>query len=210
MRDISKSHTKHIFLEGPIQQGKSTLIRKVLAPYKDYVGGFASQRLNLPDGTTMAYRIGPAAQTPLTAPFNDDVKGGHNGVFRINTPSGMALKFPEVFDCCGIDYLKNNDGKKIILLDEIGGAEMLNDDFSKELYQLLSGDIPCIGVIKRYKSAGFMSKTAGYSKEISSKNLALRTRLTEELNGKIIEFKRNDHEVEQILEDFLCGIFMTR
>ena len=51
---------RHLFLEGPIQTGKSTLLRRLLAPYKDQIGGFASQRMLNDDGRTIGYRIGPA------------------------------------------------------------------------------------------------------------------------------------------------------
>ena len=61
---------RHLFLEGPIQKGKSTLLRELLAPYMNEVGGFTSQRLLDSEGETVAFRIGSARSTPLTAPYH--------------------------------------------------------------------------------------------------------------------------------------------
>lgn len=196
---------KHLFLEGPIQKGKSTLLREMLAPYMDEVGGFSSQRLLDSQGKTIAYRIGCAGNTSLTAPFHDN----YDGIFRIITRRGTSLKYPEVFDNEGLTYLTQNTGKKLILLDEIGGAELLNYKFRNALYNVLAGDIPCIGVIKQEVKAKFMSATAGYEKTLLSYNKELRKSLIHKYNGRIFQFKRNDAALRQEIEVFLCGIFMT-
>lgn len=200
---------RHLFLEGPIQEGKSTLLREVLKPYMAHTGGFASQRLIAPDGTTQAYRIGPASETALTAPFDINVPGGSNGIFRINRNERGSDKFPEVFDTDGVRYLTETEGKKVILLDEIGGAEMLSEPFMSALCRLLAGTVPCIGVLKRYENAAFMSKTAGYNDTMASLNNKLRQKIKNEFNGKILYFKRNDDKIKRELEEFLCGIFTT-
>ncbi len=200
---------RHLFLEGPIREGKSTLLRKVLKPYMRHVGGFASQRLVLPDGTTRAFRIGPADKTGLTAPFTENITGGCDGVFRINSADSAGSKFPGVFDTDGVRYLTDTAGKKIMLLDEIGGAEMLSEPFMAALYGLLAGGIPCIGVLKRNKNAAFMSRTAGYAGSIGQLNAELREKIINEYNGKILSFRRDDAGVEEELEDFICGIFTT-
>lgn len=61
--------SKILFLEGPIQTGKSTLIREVLGSHLQECGGFASQRLVDASGQTRGFRIGPASTTDLTAPL---------------------------------------------------------------------------------------------------------------------------------------------
>ncbi|MGN0704031.1 MAG: nucleoside-triphosphatase [Lentihominibacter sp.] len=196
---------KHLFLEGPIQKGKSTLLRELLSPYMNEVGGFTSQRLLDSEGKTVAFRIGSARNTPLTAPYDEN----YNGIFRVITTQGQSLKYPEVFENEGLRYLTNNKGKKLILLDEIGGAELLSYCFRKELYNLLSGDTPCIGVIKQEVKAKFMSATAGYEKNLLSYNRELRKLLISKYGGKILQFKRNDENLKREIEDFLYRIFTT-
>ena len=196
---------KHLFLEGPIQKGKSTLLRDLLAPHMQEVGGFASQRLIDSEGKTIAFRIGRANTTSLTAPFHDK----YDGIFRIITKRGTSLKYPEVFDNEGLIYLTHNTGKKLILLDEIGGAELLNYKFRNALYTVLAGDTPCIGVIKQEVKAKFMSATAGYEKKLLSYNRELRKLLTSKYDSRILQFRRNDDNLRQEIEAFLYKIFMT-
>ena len=54
----------NLFIEGPIQTGKSTLIRKVLreafGPSLDGVAGFTSQRLTDAGGQLLGFRLAPA------------------------------------------------------------------------------------------------------------------------------------------------------
>lgn len=199
---------RHLFLEGPIQMGKSTLLRELLRPYKGMIGGFASQRMLNDEGMTIGYRIGPADSTTLTIPFTE----GRDlpGVFRIIHEDGTSEKFPEVFDTYGIELLDAAKGKKLILLDEIGGAELLNAGFRKALYDVLAGEIPCIGVIKLNSKASSMSKTAGYSSAVIEYNTQLRDRLTSEYGGQILSFKRDDTDLKKEAEDFICGIFTTK
>ncbi|MDO4545917.1 MAG: nucleoside-triphosphatase [Bacillota bacterium] len=207
-----KRHPFHLFIEGPSRTGKSTLLRQMLAPYMDHVGGFASQRLLDDDGNTVAFRIGSAATTPLTAPFSEAEKP--DGIFRITHPDGTTEKFPEVFDRDGIAYLTQTRNKKLILLDEIGGAELLSAPFRGALARVLSGSIPCIGVIKLPEKARFMSRTAGYAKTVVEYNKDLRRKLQETHNAKVLYFDRDagdesTAEVKKEIEEFLCGIFTT-
>lgn len=208
---------QHLFLEGPIRAGKSTFLRHLLRPYMDRVGGFSSQRLLDNQGNTKAFRIGPARGTPLTSPYfalgtpeytRAEDQGG-NGIFRINRDDGSLGKFSQVFRREGVHYLKDTRGKKLLLLDEIGGVEMQEARFRRTLYDILAGPIPCIGVIKLEEKAALMTKTAGYEKSIVSYNRELRRRLTEEYNGKILPFRRDDETMTREVKEFVCGIFTT-
>ena len=192
---------KHLLLEGPIQLGKSTLLRKLLQPVMTSVGGFSSQRMTDDQDQTIAFRIGAAAETPLTVPFH----GNENltGIFRCTDDNGNIQKFPEVFDTLGVSYLKHNEGKKLILLDEIGGAELLNESFRTALYDSLAADIPCIGVIKLEDSARRMCKMAGYTHTVADYNAELRYRLITEFDGKILTFERDNQKIEDEVTAFI-------
>lgn len=207
----------HLFLEGTVQSGKSTLLRQLLQPHMDVIGGFSCQRLKDTQGRTRAFRIGPPQSTPLTAPYplpgtHEYIrmeKQGGKGIFRVNREDGSFGKFPQVFHREGVDYLSDTAGKKLLLLDEIGGAELAEKEFRQALYATLAGSVPCIGVIKLEEKAAFMKRTVGYEKDILSYNRELRQRLIEEWNGKIIPFRRGDDRIKEEIEEFICGIFMT-
>lgn len=197
---------KHLFLEGPIQTGKSTLLRRCLAPYRDRLGGFSSQRLVRPGEPPAAYRITEAddfclqREPDLTLP----------GIFQIRTPHG-AEKHPEVFAEYGVSLLERAAGRDLILLDEIGGSELLVPEFHRALYRLLAGSTPCIGVVKLNEKARSMSRTAGWPNTVSAANRELRTAIRERFDGEILLFDpRRDpaaaERAERIIKEFLSYV----
>lgn len=143
----------NLFIEGPIQTGKSTLIRKVLreffGPSLEGVAGFTSQRLTDADGHLLGFRLAPAdaALTVVCDPAATD------NVFKSFTPNGTRVDM-SVFETAGIRYMDEalkaaKAGQaQVILLDEIGGHELASDAFRQKLYQLLDSEFPCVGVIK--------------------------------------------------------------
>ena len=146
-------HMNNLFIEGPIQTGKSTLIRKVLreffGPSLEGVAGFTSQRLTDADGQLLGFRLAPAdaALTIVCDPASAD------NVFKSFTADGTRVDM-SVFETAGIRYMDEalkaaKAGQaQVILLDEIGGHELASDAFRQKLYQLLDSEFPCVGVIK--------------------------------------------------------------
>lgn len=189
---------KHLFLEGDSGVGKSTLIRKLIAPHVDKLGGFSSQRLLDESGNTAAFRIVPANDLHLALPYEDTP----DTIFRTISTDHRGQSFPEVFDSEGVKLLNGSSGNKLILLDEIGGLELKCPAFKGKLFEILSGDTPCIGVIKQLKKAASMD--AG---SITDQNHLLRKKMLEEFGCKILQFKRNDPAVIDEVENFINKIF---
>jgi nucleoside-triphosphatase THEP1 len=143
----------NLFIEGPIQTGKSTLIRKVLketfGPELDGVTGFTSQRITEEDGHLLGFRLAPADES-ISIVANPV---GMEHVFKWFGPDGPHIDM-NVFEIAGTEYMKNaltqiaSGRAQIVLLDEIGGHELACDAFRESLYELLDSDAPCIGVIK--------------------------------------------------------------
>lgn len=175
--------TRILFLEGPIQTGKSTLIRQALGNHIEDCGGFASQRLVDVSGETVGFRIGPAASTALTAPVSGFRPGPapvmsfadrpvlpeylltgpegnvYTGVFKYFDRSGHLHTDQEIFEVLGVHYLLSSRNKPLILLDEIGGSELLSDTFRNALYDILASGIPCLGVLKQSEHARRLQRT---------------------------------------------------
>lgn len=194
---------RHLFLEAESGAGKSTLIRKLIAPYIDLVSGFTSQRLQNENGETVAFRIVPASDLRLAVPYEDTPES----IFRIITEEVRGLNKPEIFESEGMKYLADNDGKQLILLDEIGGIELRNDAFREKLHEVLAGDIPCIGVIKQNRHAANMSCLSGKTPVTVQLNFELREKMLNEYGCKILDFKRNDAAVEAEVRTFIENIF---
>ena len=143
----------NLFIEGPIQTGKSTLIRKVLreffGPSLEGVAGFTSQRLTDADGQFLGFRLAPA-DAALTVVC--DLVTADN-VFKQFTPNGTQVDM-NVFETAGIRYMDEaleaaKAGQaQVILLDEIGGHELASDAFRQKLYQVLDSEYLCVGVVK--------------------------------------------------------------
>lgn len=215
------------------------------------VGGFASQRLLAPSSSlasetcgfsgnkpggfapgsgfpsdgTCAFRIGPAASTPLTAPLTDipilsDFFAGSDlptrsretvaaqlaayGIFKFLRfwPDGRTFVDNTAFETLGVHYLKDTDGRKLMLLDEIGGHELTCRPFMDALLELLAGDIPCIGVIKAPASTRRMDAS------LLDLHSQLRTSILETYGGEILYYERGDESVQRKVEQFIYSSLM--
>lgn len=195
--------TKILFLEGPIQTGKSTLIRACLGDHLSECGGFTSQRLIGADGTTRGFRLCPAS-APLTAPAEgiagEDIAGEGfadgvfkhfrpDGVFKYFRPEGPAYQDQQVFDRLGVQLLEASKNTPLILLDEVGGSELLRAPFRKKLDEVLGSGVPCLGVLKLYENARRLERSY-QDAPIARANLELRRHITEDLGGTVLYYDR--------------------
>ena len=195
--------TKILFLEGPIQTGKSTLIRACLGDHLSECGGFTSQRLIGADGTTRGFRLCPAS-APLTAPAEgiagEDIAGEGfadgvfkhfrpDGVFKYFRPEGPAYQDQQVFDRLGVQLLEASKTTPLILLDEVGGSELLREPFRKKLDEVLGSGVPCLGVLKLYENARRLERSY-QDAPIARANLELRRHITEDLGGTVLYYDR--------------------
>jgi len=195
---------KHFFLEGPIQEGKSTLIRKIIKDHLHRVGGFSSQRLLNDCGETVGFRLAPAAEAmALTAKYSP----GLSDVFLYFDGEKTKME-PEIFTEIAINYLRESEGKELILLDEIGGIELLAPNFRLELYEILKRDIPCLGVLKLEISMRHMCDNAAVDRDCIDYHLKLRADLINRFGADIIRFERSySEEAENAMKLFLESVF---
>ena len=194
---------KHIFLEGPIQEGKSTLIRKLLKADLSQIGGFSSQRLLNESGETVGFRIAAAGEAmDLTRKYSPELPD----VF-LHFNGSRTEKRSDVFADTAVKYLRESRGKQLILLDEIGGVELLSPEFRKEMYRVLEGDIPCLGVLKLESSSRRMCGNADIGSDFLPYHLQLRDDLVSRFGAEIVPFERkNAEKTEKILADFMARV----
>ena len=189
------------FLEGPIQTGKSTYLRKILkaefGPNLTGVAGFTSQRVVSSEGELLGFGIAPAAAEILyTAGDQTETSWSQDGaagvptdstagvpastrMFKTFGPAGPRVDM-SVFETYGVELLEDAIAKaksgeaRVVLLDEIGGHEMVCPEFTKRLYELLDMDVRCVGVIKHPASA----------KRMDPSILALNEELHKKITGE--------------------------
>lgn len=153
---------KCLFLQGDSQTGKSTLILKSIQPFLSVTTGFLTQRL-LKESETKAFCLKPIESADASIAAYDVKKPD---IFLEHSMDKWH-RYEEVFETTGINLLTNLNGKKLIVLDEIGGMELLIEPFREKLYEVLSSGIPCIGVIKSYRNKAAMEKSVNLEQKYS-------------------------------------------
>lgn len=145
----------HLFLQGPIGIGKSTLLQKAIKLSGFSITGFTAQRL-IENGKTIGYRAVMVNGTlpALEASCPDDM----DGVFLLNGKRNVSVLERAIQQ---VERDMQSPEVKLVLLDEIGGIELTSDAFMGPLRRILSGAKPCIGVLK---SAGNLAHTSSVLK----------------------------------------------
>ncbi len=188
---------KHLFLQGPIGSGKSTLIREAIMPYLPRVGGFYVQRLLL-DDSCRAFSLNPVT-IPKEYSLNQKVQRLEETekVFLYCGDNEQWQFKLDVFEVFGALYLSRSigQGKKLILLDEVGGIELQCAPFLQALLDTLDGDIPCLGVLK----ADINSRTLDNHLADQSNNTTTRKPLLQKLidhpQVKLLDFQPETSEL---------------
>lgn len=195
---------KSLFLTGNSGEGKTTLLFQCLKPYRAVTGGFFSQRLVSESGDTVGFRLASANEEWEPKICYHD---GLTNIFLKRTKEGM-VSFPEVFQKEGRELLTSHGDHKLILLDEIGGVELLIPEFMEAVYACLNGPKPCIGVIKsRNNFAIMMARNGGNSSAFHLRD-ELEESVRMSLHNQLLTYHRKDEEAvrEKILKYLREGI----
>jgi nucleoside-triphosphatase len=195
-----------LFLQGNTKLGKSTLLTDCLRPYRNDAGGFLVQRM-VQDGATRAFCLFALSNgiPPLTVPYNEHAEH----IFIEQTKQGWQ-QYPEVFARAGAALLSPAAlaGKKLIVLDEIGGIELLSPEFRAALSRALGGDIPCIGVIKSAVNRAKMEDKLDLEHEYQVQYRRLFEDISGKFRGKIITLTDETRaQVQLELQKFLQVIY---
>ncbi len=139
---------KRLFLTGPIGAGKSSLIRKALGDSINKAGGFVTERI-IEDGVLVGFDL-----------VNLDTDSSLSRLRFLTFKSGNVCINDEVFSEFVPRILQEATKKPFVVLDEIGGFEILIPEFVEAFDKLIESDIPCIGVLKALPSAEKISRVA--------------------------------------------------
>ena len=177
---------KNLFLTGPIGCGKSTSIAAALENHLEKAGGFLTVRQKDADGRAVAYW--------LKRPDGSD---GQIIIDYSEKPYTMHL---EVFENLGVQLLQEARQYDYVVLDEIGGFEVLSETFLDALMTLLQSDIPCIGVMKGEGPASKMIQKLGLGDVYVQKAEALRQWMRQDENTLLYECGQFDPEGRALAE----------
>ncbi len=184
---------KHLFLTGVSGIGKTTIIRQALGSAAGYAGGFITERVADGDGSIEGFDLYPAA-----AAIGHD---GFDGLRFLDLGTTPPRKDNEVFRESAAQMLREAEYYPFVMLDEIGGFEMLIPQFRNELAQLLNSDAPIIGVIKGAENAEELRASFGLGEKFTMLTDNLRAVLANDEDTVVIEVKqRGDETARRIVE----------
>jgi len=135
----------HVFLTGEIQQGKSTIINRLLKATGIAPDGFKTVSGPVSaDGSSDVHMIPADGGGALKAENIVFHRRGHHG-------RGGVEVYDNVFDTLGVSLLKSN-GRPLIVMDELGTKEIGAKKFQNAVLTCLDGEIPILGVVQKRKS----------------------------------------------------------
>ncbi len=138
----------HVFLTGPKQVGKSTLLNAILASFSGKLGGFRTVRLHsyLPGHYTVH----------LFSPHEEPKPTEENLLFVCGKPGADTI---DRFERLGCAALRSSVEADLLLMDELGPHETEAAGFQEAVWNAVEGEIPVLGVLQEADSA-FLKKIA--------------------------------------------------
>ena len=132
----------HVFLTGPVQIGKSTLIAAALEQLRpERLGGFRTVSAKPEaDGSRPVYLHPAAAQDLLCEVYNR---------VGIRHPALGIASFPDAFETAWLAALEGAEDCDLILMDERGRMERHAEGYSARIRTLLDGAVPILGVVQK-------------------------------------------------------------
>jgi nucleoside-triphosphatase len=128
----------NIFLTGPRQIGKSTVLQKTLA--------LLQKEMPLSLGGFLTYWAGEDERQLYLAPA--DPAHGQKAARLADDRQGRQTQYAEVFDTLGVKLLSDKSPTQLICMDELGFMEDKSQLFKGLVLACLDADTPVIGVLR--------------------------------------------------------------
>ncbi|MDE2444295.1 MAG: hypothetical protein O0X49_07965 [Methanocorpusculum sp.] len=168
--------SRHLFLTGDVQVGKSTIISRVVAELGVPVSGFRTVAVAGEDGESDIFLI-PAAGT------RDDCTPA--SLLARRTPGKLPEVHAGVFVSRGVPLLTECPGP-LIVMDELGWMEGSSFLFQEAVFSVLDGTVPVLGVV-RDRRLPFLDAVRGHP-EVEV--LVVTRESREEMQGFVLRVMR--------------------
>lgn len=180
---------RNLFLTGSVGCGKSTSIANALEEKLPEAGGFLTVRQRDESGRAVAYWLQRCDGSERQCIIDYSAR-----------PYTMHM---EVFETFAVELLGHAKQCDYVVLDEIGGFEVLSDAFMEALMELLESEIPCIGVMKGEGPASKMIQKLGLGDAYVQKAEALRQWMRQDENTLLYECGQFDPEGLRLAQEWV-------
>ncbi|WP_265457229.1 nucleoside-triphosphatase [Enterococcus sp. HY326] len=185
----------NFFLEGPKFSGKSTLLQTLLQTNGAFSGFYVERWLDN-RGQIVAFELRDAAFLQAALPPIPE----HFFIIRQPQPQWQTAVF-EKFGCRLLEQAQASEN--LILLDEIGGIELLAPNFMKQLLAILQGSQKIVGVFKSEKNYQEQRQRLAIPSELDEKRATVKEAIQKQ--GQIHHFdSETAAKVNAKLIDFLA------
>ncbi|MTD38114.1 hypothetical protein GIX45_05585 [Erwinia sp. CPCC 100877] len=187
----------HFFLEGERFGGKSTLLQQCIREANLTVNGFYVKRI-IEDGAIQGFELRDARELLGQRSITKKEQ------WFIKEIDGKRRRNLTVFEDFGCTLLKEARTATcdLLLLDEIGGIELLVPTFTKELIQTLKRPIKIVGVFKSEKNYRHQKAHIREDFNLAEQRAIVRKQL--EADGQILELTQDNYFlIEKQLRAFL-------
>lgn len=161
---------KHLFLCGSVSRELSALLRAELGPALAAAGGYITETVETPGGAERTLLLPAAAACGVD---------GFEGRLVYEISDGAARKDNEVFRGEGVRLLQEAAWYPFAVLDRFGGFELVIPQFRGALAELLSSELPLVGVVFGREEALTLGRSLGLGDRFEK----LVDRLHEALRG---------------------------
>lgn len=176
---------RRLFLTGPMGFGKSTVIEKALGYRLSRCGGFLTRRTRDESGRVISFS--------LASP-----DGTQKETF-LDFSSGKPELDRDVFSRLGTKLLNG----EFLVLDEIGGVELLCPEFTAALEKALKSGVPILGVMKGEGPAGKLVETLGLTEEYELAASRLRHWMQTDADTLLYECSKFDENALDLAEQWV-------
>ncbi|MGX6979869.1 nucleoside-triphosphatase [Vagococcus elongatus] len=189
-----------LFLTGPSGVGKSTLIKKEINRQQVSVGGFFVERVYTKQGKLSAFELCSANTLDLSFMSQKC----HQFIQFDDTGTHWKL---EIFSYFGRQLLRQaaQQSPDIILLDEIGGIELMCLDFKGELMSLFKKPVKIIGVFKSEENYLRQKKNSPMTFNVDKEREQIMNEI-EKNNGRLLYMNKDNYStMEEEVKKFMTS-----
>lgn len=196
-----------MFLQGRHGVGKSTLLHQALSARGLDYSGYLVQRVLAEDGTTRGFGVQSlhsGQPVDLTIPYTPDLE---DSLFVVSDRSGGRL-VPQAFLAVALPCLRRalEQPPALLVLDELGGMELLSEEFRTLLDQALAQN-PVLGTFKAAGNLAVMQQNLGTEHRMLADYHRQLTQTFARRQIALVTLEQDNHQtVRGQLEDFLKGL----